>query len=58
MPLKPLELREMTLEERQERQLAIKRAREAQKPDTAEESMKKKRRAVPPLATSHHEAHE
>jgi hypothetical protein len=42
MPLKPLELREMTPEGREERELAIKRAREAQKPDTADKSMKKK----------------
>ena len=48
MPLKPLELRGMTPEERErerereERELAIKRAREAQKPDTADKSMKKK----------------
>jgi hypothetical protein len=34
MPLKPLELREMTPEEREKRDLAMKQARESEKADT------------------------
>ncbi|MCP3381820.1 hypothetical protein NLM31_15830 [Bradyrhizobium sp. CCGUVB4N] len=40
MPLKPLELREMTSEEREKRDLAIKQARESEKVAAAEKSMK------------------
>ena len=40
MPLKPLELREMTPEEREKRDLAIKQARESEKADTAEKAVK------------------
>jgi len=39
MPLKPLELREMTSEEREKRDLAIKQARESEK-DAAEKAVK------------------
>jgi hypothetical protein len=40
MPLKPLELREMTPEEREKRDLAIKQARESGKADAAEKAVK------------------
>jgi hypothetical protein len=40
MPLKPLELREMTPEERKERDLAIRQARESKKADAAEKTVK------------------
>lgn len=39
MPLKPLELREMTPEEREKRDLAIKQARESEKADAADRVM-------------------
>jgi hypothetical protein len=40
MPLKPLELREMTPEERKKRDLAIKQARKSEKADVAEKAVK------------------
>jgi hypothetical protein len=40
MPLKPLELREMTPEEREKRDLAINQARESEKADAAEKTVK------------------
>ncbi|WP_407116760.1 hypothetical protein [Bradyrhizobium sp. LMG 9283] len=40
MPLKPLELREMTPEEREKRDLAIAQARESEKADAAKKSVK------------------
>jgi hypothetical protein len=40
MPLKPLELREMTPEEREKRDLAIKQARESEKADATEKAVK------------------
>jgi len=43
MPLKPLELREMTLEEREKRDLAIKQARKSVKTDAAEKKAVKLR---------------
>ena len=40
MPLKPLVLREMTPEEREKRDLAIKQARDFEKADAAEKAVK------------------
>ncbi|WP_271605645.1 hypothetical protein [Bradyrhizobium sp. CCBAU 11434] len=40
MPFKPLELREMTPEEREKRDLAIKQARGSEKEDAAEKAVK------------------
>ena len=40
MPLKPLELREMTPEEREKRDLAMKQPRDSEKPDASEKAVK------------------